>query len=184
MLNLSAISHFISESSLITYVVLFWLSVYFILSFTILFARLTSLSVWSAKERGALEFLLMGNKDISETDSILKKCPSLDKNHLEMFKNTAEKRSTAGLTWLSIIASTSPFIGLFGTVVSILETFGGLGTQNSLSVIAPKISEALVATGCGILVAIPAYSFHLIIKRKAFELIQVIDNEIKVLTKG
>lgn len=101
-----------------------------------------------------------------------------------MYKNTAEKRATSGLTWLSIIASTSPFIGLFGTVVSILETFGGLGTQNSLSIIAPKISEALVATGCGILVAIPAYSFHLIIKRKAFELMQLIDNEIKVLTKA
>lgn len=182
-MNFSAITTFISESSLITYVVLFWLSLYFILSFTILFARLTSLSVWSAKERASLESLLVGEKDIEDTDSVLKKCPSKDINHLEMFKNMAEKRSTTGLTWLSIIASTSPFIGLFGTVVSILETFGGLGTQNSLSVIAPKISEALVATGCGILVAIPAYSFHLIIKRKAFELIQVIDNEIKVITK-
>lgn len=184
MINLSAISHFFSQSSLITYVVLAWLSFYFILSFTILFARLTALSVWSAKEKGSLEYLLTGSNDISETDSILKKCPSLDNNHLQMFKNTAEKRATTGLTWLSIIASTSPFIGLFGTVVSILETFGGLGTQNSLSIIAPKISEALVATACGILVAIPAYSFHLLIKRKAFELIQIIDNEIKVLVKA
>ena len=123
----------------------------------------------------------MGNNDISETSSILRKCPSIEKNHLEIYKNAAEKRATIGLTWLSIIASTSPFIGLFGTVVSILETFGGLGTQNSLSVIAPKISEALVATGCGILVAIPAYSFHLVIKRKAFELIYIIDDEIKAL---
>lgn len=184
MINLSAIAHFFSESSLITYIVLAWLSIYFILSFTILFARLTSLSVWTAKEKSSLEYLLMGNNDISETESILKKCPTLEKNHLDMYKNTAEKRATSGLTWLSIIASTSPFIGLFGTVVSILETFGGLGTQNSLSIIAPKISEALVATGCGILVAIPAYSFHLIIKRKAFELMQLIDNEIKVLTKA
>ena len=51
MINLSAITHFFSESSLITYIVLAWLSIYFILSFTILFARLTSLSVWTAKEK-------------------------------------------------------------------------------------------------------------------------------------
>ncbi|MFG5141908.1 MotA/TolQ/ExbB proton channel family protein, partial [Campylobacter lari] len=98
--------------------------------------------------------------------------------------NSVEKKATIGLTWLSIIASTSPFIGLFGTVISILETFGGLEMQNSLSIIAPKISEALVATGCGILVAIPAYSFHLIIKRKAYELINILDSEIKVLVSS
>ncbi|EAJ4000392.1 MotA/TolQ/ExbB proton channel family protein, partial [Campylobacter jejuni] len=52
------------------------------------------------------------------------------------------------------------------------------------SIIAPKISEALVATGCGILVAIPAYTFHLIIKRKAFELLSIIDSEIKVISSS
>ncbi|WP_427846085.1 MotA/TolQ/ExbB proton channel family protein [Campylobacter troglodytis] len=181
MIDLSSIFYFFNQSSLITYIVLAWLSFYFILSFSILFARLTSLSVWTAKEKASLEHLLMGNNDISQTASILRRCSQIEKNHLEIYKNAAEKRATVGLTWLSIIASTSPFIGLFGTVVSILETFGGLGTQTSLSIIAPKISEALVATGCGILVAIPAYSFHLVIKRKAFELIYIIDDEIKAL---
>jgi len=86
-------------------------------------------------------------------------------------------------TWLSVIASTSPFIGLFGTVVSILETFSqlGNGAGSSLGVIAPAISEALVATGCGIFVAIPAYTFNLLIKRKAYELMSVIERQADVM---
>ncbi|MEE6575277.1 MotA/TolQ/ExbB proton channel family protein, partial [Campylobacter coli] len=55
--------------------------------------------------------------------------------------------------------------------------------SSSLSLLSAKIvHEALVATGCGILVAIPAYTFHLIIKRKAFELLSIIDSEIKVIS--
>jgi len=90
--------------------------------------------------------------------------------------------STRGLTWLSIIASTSPFIGLFGTVIGILETFSKLGTQSSasLSVVAPAISEALIATAGGISVAIFAYTFHLIIKRKAYELSSLLSSQIDI----
>ncbi|HDZ4979845.1 TPA: MotA/TolQ/ExbB proton channel family protein [Campylobacter jejuni] len=183
-MNFEAIFYFFNSSSIITYIVLLWLSLYFILAFSILFARLTYLATWRNKEKESLETLLLGEKDLSRTDSILRKCNDTTSNHLEIYKNLASRRSSAGLTWLSIIASTSPFIGLFGTVISILETFGGLGTQNSLSIIAPKISEALVATGCGILVAIPAYTFHLIIKRKAFELLSIIDSEIKVISSS
>ncbi|EAJ9649264.1 MotA/TolQ/ExbB proton channel family protein [Campylobacter jejuni] len=183
-MNFEAIFHFFNNSSIITYIVLLWLSLYFILAFSILFARLTYLATWRNKEKESLETLLLGEKDLSRTDSILRKCNDATSNHLEIYKNLASRRASAGLTWLSIIASTSPFIGLFGTVISILETFGGLGTQNSLSIIAPKISEALVATGCGILVAIPAYTFHLIIKRKAFELLSIIDSEIKVISSS
>ncbi|ASQ30971.1 Tol-Pal system subunit TolQ [Campylobacter avium LMG 24591] len=184
MIEFSSILHFLRESTIITYVVLFWLSLYFLLSLTILFSRLTYITVWTSKEKDSLEDLLTKQKDITQTESILRKCQEPSKNHLEIYKNLAEKKATVGLTWLSIIASTSPFIGLFGTVVSILETFGGLGGQNSLSIIAPKISEALVATGCGIFVAIPAYTFHLIIKRRAFELLSVIDSEIKIIAKA
>jgi biopolymer transport protein ExbB/TolQ len=84
---------------------------------------------------------------------------------------------------LSVIASTSPFIGLFGTIVSILKTFSELGgTQTaSLTVIAPAISEALVATAAGIFVAIPAYSAHIFLKRKAYELLGIIQREIELL---
>ena len=94
---------------------------------------------------------------------------------LEAASSDAIRVSTKGLTWLSIIASTSPFIGLFGTVIGILETFSKLGSQSSasLSVVAPAISEALIATAAGIAVAIFAYTFHLILKRKAYELITI-----------
>ena len=183
MIDLSSILHFLSGSTLFTYIVLIWLSFYFIVSFAILFSRLTYMAVWLSKERDALEDILTNKKEIFQTESILRNSTDLSKNKLELYKNVAEKKATIGLTWLSIIASTSPFIGLFGTVISILETFGGLGSQNSLSIIAPKISEALVATGFGIFVAIPAYTFHLIIKRRAFELLAVLDSEIKVLIK-
>ena len=80
--------------------------------------------------------------------------------------------STQGLTQLGIVASTAPFIGLFGTVIGILDAFGRLGNikSASLSIVAPAISEALVATAIGIFVAIFAYSFNLLLKRKVYEL--------------
>ncbi|MBM0636536.1 MotA/TolQ/ExbB proton channel family protein [Campylobacter sp. VicNov18] len=180
-MNFEAVFHFFNGSSAITYIVLLWLSLYFILTFSVLFARSTYLAAWKSREKESLQALHLGEKDLSRTDSILSKCSDITPSHLEIYRNLASRRASVGLTWLSIIASTSPFIGLFGTIIAILETFGGLGTQNSLSIIAPKISEALVATACGILVAIPAYTFHLIIKRKAFELLSIIDSEIKVL---
>ena len=97
--------------------------------------------------------------------------------------NDAIRSATRGLTVLSIMASTAPFIGLFGTVVGILEAFGRLGTQRSasLQVVAPAISEALVATAAGIFVAIFAYAFHLLLKRKAFELQSILESQADIL---
>jgi biopolymer transport protein TolQ len=62
------------------------------------------------------------------------------------------------MTWLATIASVSPFIGLFGTVMGIIDAFHGLGTEGAatLRAVAPGISEALITTAAGILVAIPA----------------------------
>jgi len=105
-------------------------------------------------------------------------CPMAD-----VCKSVAEKKATSYLSMLSVIASTSPFIGLFGTIVSILDTFAQLGSAEtaSLTVIAPAISEALVATATGIFVAIPAYSAHIFVKRKAYEVLSVIQREIDLL---
>jgi biopolymer transport protein TolQ len=62
------------------------------------------------------------------------------------------------LTWLATIANIAPFIGLFGTVWGIIDAFHGLGTAGAatLRAVAPGISEALITTAAGILVAIPA----------------------------
>ena len=49
-MNFEAIFHFFNSSSIITYIVLLWLSLYFILAFSILFARLTYLASWCKKE--------------------------------------------------------------------------------------------------------------------------------------
>lgn len=174
---------YLSRSSFITIFVLVWLSIYFIVTFTILISKMITLSSWISNESNALDSLLLGAK-VSNTPSVLTKCAkgSITKEKLEVCVSMAEKNSTTGLTWLSIIASTSPFIGLFGTVVGILETFAKMGGGDAgLAVIAPSISEALVATGAGIFVAIPAYTFHLILKRKSYELMNIIKRSVDVL---
>jgi len=62
------------------------------------------------------------------------------------------------LTFLATTGSTAPFIGLFGTVWGIMDSFHGIGKTGSasLAVVAPGISEALVATAIGLVAAIPA----------------------------
>ena len=62
------------------------------------------------------------------------------------------------LPYLATIASVSPYIGLFGTVWGIMNSFRGLAgaTQATLSAVAPGISEALIATAIGLFAAIPA----------------------------
>jgi biopolymer transport protein TolQ len=63
------------------------------------------------------------------------------------------------MTWLATIAAIAPFIGLFGTVMGIIDAFHGLGTAGAatLRAVAPGISEALITTAAGLIVAIPAY---------------------------
>jgi biopolymer transport protein TolQ len=62
------------------------------------------------------------------------------------------------LTWLATIATNAPYIGLFGTVWGIMDAFLGLGNSGAATLrsVAPGISEALITTAAGILVAIPA----------------------------
>lgn len=65
------------------------------------------------------------------------------------------------LSILASIASVSPFVGLFGTVWGIINSFTGLGTGGtSLETVAPGIAEALVATAVGLFAAIPAVWFY------------------------
>jgi biopolymer transport protein TolQ len=68
------------------------------------------------------------------------------------------RRLERGLTFLATVGSSAPFIGLFGTVVGIITTFQGIGRAGnaSLAVVGPGIAEALIATGVGLLAAIPA----------------------------
>lgn len=69
-----------------------------------------------------------------------------------------EERLNSGLAFLATVGSTSPYIGLFGTVWGIMNAFIGLSgvQQATLSTVAPGIAEALVATAVGLFAAIPA----------------------------
>lgn len=66
------------------------------------------------------------------------------------------------VTWLATTASAAPFIGLFGTVWGIMNSFQNIGASGNanLAVVAPGISEALIATAAGIGAAIPAAIFY------------------------
>lgn len=72
--------------------------------------------------------------------------------------NTETTRMTQMVPFLATTGNTTPFIGLFGTVWGIMNSFHGIGMRGSasLAVVAPGISEALIATACGLAVAIPA----------------------------
>ena len=69
------------------------------------------------------------------------------------------QRVENGLGVLSVVATASPFIGLFGTVWGIMNAFGRIASagNTNLTTVAPAISEALFATAVGLAAAIPAY---------------------------
>jgi biopolymer transport protein TolQ len=80
------------------------------------------------------------------------------KRSLNRAINTEVTRMTQMVPFLATTGNTTPFIGLFGTVWGIMDSFHGIGMRGSasLAVVAPGISEALVATAAGLAVAIPA----------------------------
>ena len=76
----------------------------------------------------------------------------------EIIISRQEESLENGLSFLSTVASVSPFIGLFGTVWGVMNAFSGLAqvTQVSINAVAPGIAEALIATALGLFAAIPA----------------------------
>jgi biopolymer transport protein TolQ len=81
------------------------------------------------------------------------------------------------LPFLATTASTTPFIGLFGTVIGIINAFTGIGQAGSasLAVVAPGIAEALIATALGLFAAIPASVFYNVFVGRLRELHGIID---------
>lgn len=71
-------------------------------------------------------------------------------------------RLERSMNWLATVASIAPFVGLFGTVLGIIDAFSALGLAGSASLraVAPGISEALLATALGLGAAIPAAVFY------------------------
>jgi len=172
---------------MITISVLLLLSIYFIAIFWIFLYRFYILTSRISTEAKSLKALYTGkSKSVAKNSLIftyLSRVKTPNKSIMQVASSDAIRVSTKGLTWLSIVASTSPFIGLFGTVIGILETFAKLGSRSSvsISVLAPAISEALIATAAGIAVAIFAYTFHLLLKRKAYELSSLLSSQSEVI---
>lgn len=79
---------------------------------------------------------------------------------LVLAKEEAEERDELahGLTWLAVIGSVAPLMGLMGTVIGIMNTFLGIAATGSanLAAVGPGVAEALVTTVTGLFVAIPA----------------------------
>src|SRR5712664_2695977 len=80
------------------------------------------------------------------------------KRALERSEAIVHAELKRGISTLATIGSTAPFVGLFGTVVGIINAFKGIATQKAtgLSAVAGGISEALVTTALGLFVAVPA----------------------------
>ena len=103
---------------------------------------------------GFKEFSRSGQQDVADQERVMQNV----QRAMRVALVREEERLETHLPFLATVGSTSPYVGLFGTVWGIMNSFRGLATVNqaSLSVVAPGISEALVATAIGLFAAIPA----------------------------
>ena len=103
---------------------------------------------------GFREFNRLAQSDKADPDAVME---GTDRAMRVALSREDEKLST-NLPFLASVASVSPYIGLFGTVWGIMNSFRGLAMvqQATLATVAPGISEALIATAMGLFAAIPA----------------------------
>ena len=92
--------------------------------------------------------------------------------------NREVARFSRRLEFLATTGSTTPFIGLFGTVWGIMHSFRSIGVQGTASIggVAPGIAEALIATAAGLVAAIPAVIFFNYLNNKVFLLTSTMDD--------
>ena len=103
---------------------------------------------------GFREFNRLAQTDKADPEAVME---GTDRAMRVALSREEEKLST-NLPFLASVASVSPYIGLFGTVRGIMNSFRGLAMvqQATLATVAPGISEALIATAMGLFAAIPA----------------------------
>ena len=157
------------EAGLVVKIVMLLLFIASILSWIIIverynfFKRIKNINDGFLKKFWSGEDLNNLYKEISSYESLYG-AMNLFKNSYEEFKNIdsdkdiSELDLESNLSFLATVGSTSPYIGLFGTVWGIMNSFQALGTvqQATIAMVAPGISEALVATAMGLFAAIPA----------------------------
>ncbi len=103
---------------------------------------------------GFKEYTRLSEQSGADTDSIMQGV----QRAMRVSLNREEEKLETHLAFLATVGSTSPYIGLFGTVWGIMNSFRSLAnmSQATLATVAPGISEALVATAMGLFAAIPA----------------------------
>ena len=104
------------------------------------------------------EWRRSSSRGLASTDELQANLRERIERVMEVSLTREMERIERYMVFLASAGATAPFIGLFGTVWGIMNSFRGLATVNqaSLSVVAPGISEALVATAIGLFAAIPA----------------------------
>ncbi len=178
-------SSFFTDIGPITWFVLCWLSIYFIANIWIFIWRFFKLNEIANTEKETLELLSSNKLPIHKSAffAVIDSHKDISLEILNVYKLKTIRQITIGLSMLSVISSTAPFIGLFGTVVEILKAFYHLSGDGKVSfdIIAPIISKALIATAFGILTAIPAYSFYIILRRKSYEINTYLDMQMNII---
>ena len=103
---------------------------------------------------GFKEFSRLRQQQVTDADGIMAGC----QRSMRVAVSKESEHLDSHLSFLATVGSTSPYIGLFGTVWGIMNSFLGLATvtQVSLATVAPGIAEALIATAMGLFAAIPA----------------------------
>lgn len=103
---------------------------------------------------GFKEFTRLRSQSNADSDAVMEGC----QRAMRVALAREEEKLEANLPFLASVASVSPYVGLFGTVWGIMNSFRGLANvhQATLATVAPGISEALVATAMGLFAAIPA----------------------------
>lgn len=105
-------------------------------------------------EAGFKEFARLRGQENTQADAIIEGA----QRAMRIAMNKEIDNLETNLSFLATVGSTSPYIGLFGTVWGIMNSFRALGNvqQASISLVAPGIAEALIATAMGLFAAIPA----------------------------
>lgn len=105
-------------------------------------------------EAGFKEFARVRSQDNKDPEAMLESA----QRAMRIAMNKEVDYLETNLSFLATVGSTSPYVGLFGTVWGIMNSFRALGNvqQATISMVAPGISEALIATAMGLFAAIPA----------------------------
>ncbi|MEN2993752.1 MAG: protein TolQ [Thermodesulfovibrio sp.] len=119
-------------------------------------------------------FAEVHGKSISNLDAIVKRYSSEEANKIESY-----------LSFLATTGSTTPFIGLFGTVWGIMDAFRSIGVKGSASIatVAPGIAEALITTAAGLFAAIPAVIAYNYFTYQANKMISEVEDFSETLLK-